>query len=306
MIWGWFLLLILSLLLFVGGPDSHSNRIIKDIWDTGHVALFGLLMYLLLGTPRLKSRKPWIHFCFTTLLCITAGIAIEAAQLIVGRSFEPHDLSSNLLGGYLGFMLYVAVDKTGRNKVRLLMVPLILLILFVTFRPVYISTIDTFVMEKQFPVLCDYETAHELARWDTNLATLHYDSHHVRQGRRAMRIEFQPGKYPDITLQTFHKNWQGCKTLQFSVYSTHDSTIPVNLKVYDSMHIYNGYAFEDRFNSTLTLNPGWNDFTVPMDRIASAPHDRPMDLSEIASFSLFLSNLDRPLILYLDDLRLSR
>jgi VanZ family protein len=303
--WHYLIIIVLGILFFVGGPGYYSSQVVKDIWDTGHVVFFCTLIIVLLKTSLLKKKDTWIHLCFISILCLVAGMLIEVIQLNVGRSFEIKDLWNDLLGGYLGFLFVLILKKNSKMWIMISSSFLILLILFIVLRPVCFSIEDEFIIENQFPVLADFETTHELGRWDTNLAKLHYEYKFVRQGRSAMQINFFPGKYPDITLRVFHNNWVGYNALHFSVYSTDKYPVTINLKIYDSQHISNGYNFSDRFNRELILRSGWNDFDIPVKDILEAPHDRLMDLANIVSVSLFLDHLNDSMTIYFDGLRLS-
>ena len=77
------------------------------------------------------------------------------------------------------------------------------------------------------------------------------------------------------------------------------------LKIYDRQHQLSDYAYSDRFNHSLQLNPGWNDISISLDEVQSAPRNRELDMAEIVSFSLFLPQLDKPLIMFFDGLHLS-
>ncbi len=302
---GYLIVLLLSALLFIGGPDANSHRIFKEFWDTGHMALFAGLAIILLSLPLFNKKPWWFWFVLITLFSLVLGMSVEVIQSVIGRSFDMDDLLNDLLGGYLGLLIFTALQSQRSIAIRVAMYPLMLLVIVIVLRPLAFVIIDEFVMEDEFPVLADFETPYELSRWDKNLASFSIDDRQTRYGKKAMRIEFSTGKYPGISLNAFLRDWQDYVAVKFSIYNTTDIDLIMELKIYDWQHINNGYEYSDRFNRELTLRPGWNDFSIAMEEIQAAPKQRSMMLGDIASFSLFLHELDKPMTMYFDGLRLS-
>lgn len=303
--WGYWLLILMAALLFVGGPDAESHRIYKEVWDTGHLFLFAGVSWVMLSLPIMKHRTWIVMLAVTTGVCLVAGAAIEVLQLMVGRNLELKDLVNDLLGGYLGLALFITMQDRWPVAARVAMLPLMLLIVVIVFRPLSFAVMDQYIMQDEFPILADFETPYELDRWDTMLADLSVDDSTVRYGEKSMRVDFEPGEYPDISLINFVSDWQGFEILKFSVFNSSDQARRMELKIYDWQHLQSGYEYEDRFNRELSIEPGWNDIVVTIEDIRQAPKGRDMNMSDIATFSLFLHKLEQPLTMYFDSLRLS-
>jgi VanZ family protein len=303
--WRYIFLGLLVLLLFVGGPDSTSHRVYQEVWDTGHMVLFAGLIWVLLFLPVFKSRR-WVElFLMVSGFCLIVGFAIEVLQLFVGRNFAMKDLVNDVLGGYLGLLIVTAQQSHRPIVIRVAMYPLMLGIIVWVLLPTTYAIMDEYVMEDEFPILADFETPYQLSRWDNNLATLSIVDKYFRYGNKSMRVDFDAGEYPDITLKDFPRNWGQFTSIKFSIFNTMEENIPMELKIYDWQHDHNGYEYSDRFNRELVLKPGWNDFLISLEEVRAAPEDRKMDLSDISSFSLFLHDLEQPITLYFDNLRLS-
>lgn len=303
--WGVLVIGILSLLLFVGGPDAHSHRIYQETWDSGHLVLFAGIVLVLLNTSFLMPRPWWQQFVIITVFCLVLGMAIEILQLVVGRNFELKDLLNDLLGGYIGFALFTVRDNRLAQWARFIAYPVALIFCLIGIRPVLVVIADHFILQEDFPTLADFETSFELSRWDMNLAQLAMEEKTVRYGKRAMRIRFLPGEYPDITLKDFVSDWRDFKSVRFSIYSTEALSVNMELKIYDRQHQLSNYAYSDRFNRSLQLSPGWNDISISLDDVQSAPRNRELNMAEIVSFSLFLERLDKPMTMFFDGLHLS-
>ncbi|MCW9015935.1 MAG: hypothetical protein OQJ89_03160, partial [Kangiellaceae bacterium] len=48
---------VLGSLLFIGGPQDDSGRVIKEFWNSGHAILFAILTFALLSYTPLKNSS---------------------------------------------------------------------------------------------------------------------------------------------------------------------------------------------------------------------------------------------------------
>ena len=298
------LIVLLTAFLFFGGPANESHRIYQAFWDTGHVILFMLLGGVVLHMPPLVKKSWFVKWGLITIFCLATGLLIEGLQLLVNRTFDVRDVLNDLLGGYAALLLTGAMQARTR-AIQWLLTLSAVSVLLLGYGVFIAVVIDHFLMQQDFPVLADFEGPLQLTRWDTKLARLSYSRHVVRHGQGAMKVEFQPGDYPDITLISFPPDWRGYETVRFSLYQAMDTPLTMELKVYDRAHRHNDYRYSDRFNRELILSPGWNDVSVSLNDVKNAPMGRVMDMTVIASISLFLHDLKQPMTLYLDDLYLS-
>ena len=67
-----------------------------------------------LSSYLLKNRK----FSVVTILTLIASLTIEAVQYYIGRVFDIDDIILNLIGGIVGFLIYIGLDAI-RSKVKL-------------------------------------------------------------------------------------------------------------------------------------------------------------------------------------------
>jgi len=298
-------LLLLLVLLFVGGTDDDSTRLIKAVWNSGHLFLFIGLTLALLGTNSLKNKTSVQQLVVVTVLGLGAGVSIEYMQRLVGRSFDLIDVLFDLSGAYLG-LLFFRIHRSQRRITALVKaLPLMLLILFVVFQPVLKAYRDEIAMKQDFPLLADFESDNELSRWRGNDARLSLQQMQVRHGRFALAIDFFPGKYPGFELHELLGDWRGYEYLRFSLYNSQSSNMEIVLKIYDRQHPGNSYEYADRFNRPIMLQPGWNDVAVKLEDIRQAPGSRTMDMMDIVNISLFLVNQKKPASMYFDYLYLS-
>lgn len=115
-----------------------SNKFIKNV--LGNIILF--IPFGFLSSYLLKNRKLGV----ITILTIIASGTIETVQYYIGRVFDIDDIILNLLGGIIGFLIYIGIDAI-RNKVKVLKndtVLDILIIIILVLAMIYSFNINVF------------------------------------------------------------------------------------------------------------------------------------------------------------------
>ncbi len=79
----------------------------------GNIMLF--IPFGFLSSYLLKNRKLGV----VTILTIIASLTIEVVQYYIGRVFDIDDIILNLVGGIVGFLIYVGLDAIRKNKIKL-------------------------------------------------------------------------------------------------------------------------------------------------------------------------------------------
>lgn len=298
------ILIIMLLLLFVGGPDSESHRIYKSFWDMGHTFLFAGLVYIMMQTSFFKKKSVNTSFLLVMILCISLGLAIEILQTYVERDFEVFDLISDLAGAIIGYFIALYIDKRYLFNIRNISVIFIVVLSLLSSVQLIAVMIDEINMRKNFPVLADFSTPFNLTRWDAEKAKLELNSEFSSQDNNLLDVVFLPGKYSDITLQHFVRDWTGYQYLNFKIFNTKLKPIDIELKIYDETHIQHRYKYNDRYNKSIRLNYGWNNIHIPLYTVINSPKKRKLDISHIKSLSLFLTDVTKPTRVYVGDIRL--
>lgn len=87
-----------------------SHKFIKNI--LGNIMLF--IPYGFLASYLLKNKKLGV----ISVLTIIASLTIETVQYYIGRVFDIDDIILNLIGGIIGFLIYIGIDAI-RNKIKI-------------------------------------------------------------------------------------------------------------------------------------------------------------------------------------------
>ena len=107
--------------------DIGSRLFVKNV--LGNALMF--LPYGFFISYYLKNKKPWL----TLILTVIASFSIELVQMVIGRVFDIDDILLNLLGGYLGYVVYYwmgrfyeKLPKVFKSELSLNIVAVIILI----------------------------------------------------------------------------------------------------------------------------------------------------------------------------------
>lgn len=301
-----FLLCIIFPLFFFGGPGYHSARSFKEAWNLGHILFFFPATWLAIKFFLLDKRQEgsWKFFLLVFATVLVVGIGIELLQGIMGgRSVDPLDVCRNQLGSCAAFV-FTGVLPVSRTMLRFLRAGVVVLLLLAVW-PLYPALRDEYTARNQFPLLADFETPYELGRWQSR-HRIYRQQDIVRHGRYGLRVQLSTAKYSGTGLFYFPNDWSKFNWLHFSVYNPENETLALHCRIHDDKHGQHGRVFEDRFHKRFILQPGWNDLSVSLEEVRTAPSTRLMDMTSIEGFGLFVVRQQRTHVLYLDNIYLSR
>lgn len=292
-------------LLFIGGPDYYDNRVIKLLWDLGHIPFMfftGLLLLRLLS--RLPSMSYWL-FCglyFCTALMI--AVATEYAQGKVGRVTSVSDVLADLWGALLAWvytgrypMVRSSVWKAAFYALAMTMGVLVLI------KPVMIFY-DEMLARSQFPLIAGFESSSELSRWRAKSGLVR-SADKATEGQYSLKVLLLPEGYSGVSINDFPADWQGFDYLRFDVWSPL-SPLPVTVRIHDRPHVEGEQHYHDRFNRQFQLKKGWNRILIDLNDVLRAPKNRAFKLDDVEGVGLFSYNLGVTEAVYLDQVVLLR
>ncbi|MDT8421555.1 MAG: hypothetical protein RQ754_14095 [Desulfuromonadales bacterium] len=289
-------------LLFVGGP-RFSQRSHEHLWGLGHVLCFAVWSALLGGW-----RRDWSYRRLAMIvigLTLGGGLVIELAQTMVGRYLSLVDMFNNLLGSLLALLFFCPQRRVLPPLRRHLLQGVILLLLLPSGLPLGRVLLDEYAARRALPVLADFESPGELARWSGADMSLSEDI--ASHGRFALKAMLTTDRYSGVGFKYFPRDWSGYRGLSFDLYNPSAEPLRVTCRIHDRLHPASGNAYSDRFNRSYLLPPGgWTTIDIDLEQVAGAPQTRPLDLGQIAGLGLFVTQQPVGKILYLDYLRLWR
>lgn len=290
-------------LLFVG-DGKFGVRSLDRIWDLGHLPAFGLFAYLLVTRWKNLARRPFAQRLLMALAMIAAsGWSIEMLQLLVGRTFSWLDLRKDLLGAATAIVFWAPARQHLAQRALLGFKILLLGLVLWEAAAAGRALVDEAVAWRQFPLLSGLETPFERDRWSGN-AGFFIDRRMHSQGETALRVELGTDIYSGVGMDYFPRDWRHHGFLCIDLFNPEPEPIALTCRVNDTAHNRRGYRYEDRFNRTYHLNPGWQTLEIPLEDIRSGPRERAMQMDQINGFMLFAERLPRPRTIYIDNVRL--
>jgi hypothetical protein len=205
----------------------------------------------------------------------------------------------------LGAIIAVVFFSPARNHLRrrrlLLVRALALLLLAVPVSSLFVTVLDEQHSRHTFPILASFESFGELGRWSGSAGFARSDQQAI-DGNYSLRVDLGTEQYSGVSLGYFDSDWSGFHTLSVSIFNAESSLLSLTLRIHDQQHSRSSQLFQDRFNRSFALRPGWNHLEIPLQDIATAPESRRMDLSAIENLGFFVVAEKTEMTIYMDQL----
>jgi hypothetical protein len=120
-----------------------------------------------------------------------------------------------------------------------------------------------------------------------------------------LKLSLTTDKYSGVSLRYFDGNWAAASSLKIRLYNPDTNPLQVVCRIHDLQHSDGYEEYDDRYNRSFLLLPGWNQLEIDLNDVAQSPSGRRMDMTRIRGIGLFVVSLAAPRIIYLDDIRLS-
>jgi len=296
---------IMSVMLFT---DTLFNnyQLGQAIWNLGHFFLFFAFVLLVLTHKKIVKIKPIWKLFISIFLTLILGGLIEVIQYFTGRNMEFHDLQTDFLGGLFAFISVIIFHYKNNKALKYFFYSLLLFILTFVLMPLAETIIDEIRMQREFPVLSNFEDADKIHRWiKKDINFMQQDSARKIEGEYSLLIKFLSKGDPHISLKDFPSDWTDYSFLNFSIYNDQSYDVSIILKISDSLHKERGYVASDRYNKVLMLKPGWNVQKIKLTEVEKAPLSRVLNLSQVMEFSFYMEKSHVSTSLNIDDIYLS-
>ncbi|MHA7881110.1 MAG: VanZ family protein [Saccharospirillum sp.] len=299
----WFLCLSLSCMapfFFIGGLDWTASPLERAIWNSAHAVFFFCFALVILLTDRIRRWRAW---WVVTVLVAAVGACIEWVQSHIGRFFDWQDVLMNLTGAWIALALWPAARWQPGPVWGMVVV---FVVLMAGREVMHLGQLaqDEWRLQTQQPRVFDQSRRENLHYWRGNIGWA--DEHPGRYGP-PLRLDLtHRSHYSGVFISRLPRDWRGYDALSFRLYNPHPDEWHLTLRINDRQHDRTAQDFNDRYNTRLTMTPGWNEVRLPLADIAAAPQNRALDLSRIQRLGLFATALEAPRTVLLDDLRLDR
>jgi len=299
---GTFVIISCVLFLFLCNFDTSTSRTLDEIFEYGHLPLFGLIAigFALIFT-RDQTQAQARPYIYAWMITAALGIVTEVIQIIMpGRYFEIHDMLFDAIGAGCFLILAYPFPNNGTRVKRIFRAAALVVILSGTI-PIFPAAIDEILMHRSFPLIGSFESRFEMDRWGGKDSEISLSTSHATNGRYSLKADLLPGEYPGISLNYLKRDWQGYDRLAFDVFLEGNSSLRITVRINDKDH---NDEYDDRYNKSFVLDPGSNEVVIDLKEVKVAPKGRNMDMGNIVNTCIFSYHLAEPRTLYFDNFRL--
>jgi VanZ family protein len=287
------LLLALTPLFFVGGPSAIALPVIRYGWNLGHILFFFLATGLYC---HLRPITGWQQLSQVLVSILAVSLLIELIQSQVGREFSSQDMLRNLVGSTL------ALFWRARPHLHPSLISFAVLLVLLDLSGFAWTAHTDWRIQRQAPLIEDFEGTAALPYWQ---GAIKQSQDLVIAGRYSGQAALRAGAFSGVSLAPILANWTGYTGLEMQVHNPGNRQLMLTIRINDRAHELSAQDYADRYNHSIALTPGWNKIVVPLSQVQSAPATRAMAMDQIYRLSLFFAQLDQPMRLTLDDIRLS-
>ena len=282
--------LVLALAFFSIPMSEETTRTNKELWDLVHIVAFAILTILVFkSTYWISTKEIFIQLTVVVLVSFLLGALVEILQVNFGRTASWHDVNLDVLGAVLGWILISSKYTNLRGLYRVILI-VIFTVCFVFLNLQSMKIIaDDIIARQQVPVLSDFSTPFEITRWSGNAVQHNIVSFSHGKGK-VLRARFLPtATYSSLHFKGFFNDWTGYEFLEFDIYSDENYEYEMVLRIHDYLHNLHDAAYSDRFNKTLNIKPGENQFRINLNIVRNSPAGREMHLDHIKELVFFIS-----------------
>ncbi|MGS2724238.1 hypothetical protein ACVBEJ_10875 [Porticoccus sp. GXU_MW_L64] len=306
-------LAVAVVLLFVTPPAS--SPVSRAVLNSGHIALFAVFSFfcypkLIALTQRYFSflKLPVVRVLFFSVLAFCFGAGIEFIQAKVGRNSSWADVALNMLGVASG-LCALGVFKYGKTARGFFCVAVVLAACVVACHKPYKWAKALYQRDASFPVLVDFSSAEVnkfvQGNYGASVRVIEMaPSSGAFHSRKMLEVSFSnTDVWPGWKLIYPYPDWSGYSQLYFRVFSKENGPVNIVLRINDELH---NNHYNDRFNRSLTVNPGFNEFSIALKDIKNAPEHRLMNISRVGQLVWFAVRPENNFKLYFDSVVLNK
>jgi VanZ family protein len=151
-------LALLSILFFFGGPDYHSPRSLKAMWNLGHILYFALLPLLVFLHPRLKAVPPRTQIFLIVGSTLVIGTIVKLLQYGLDRFPDIQDIYRNLIGAMVAVVFLMPIKRSIPKFLLNLFCTAAVLMMVTQLVPIAVALIDEHHARRDFPILSDFQS----------------------------------------------------------------------------------------------------------------------------------------------------
>ncbi len=287
----------------------------SELHNTGHTPLFAIVALCVLGVLsgvfRKKPHAGFSRYLWAFIITVTLGALYEISQIWGPGDADIVDLIRDIGGAFPALVFAMVLHKGPEAYARRIkpiwryaLVAIAALVLVVAFAPLILWGAAYYQRDRSYPTIMNFDSPLELKfiqMQDAYLDVVPPPSDWKRASGAVGKLTLFSGEYPGLEISEPYPDWTAKKFLKFDIYSTQSSPRNLTIRIDD---IHHNQEFNDRYNHTITISPGDNAISLPLDDIRKAPASRETDMKAIRNLMIFTGASKDTLIFFMDNIRL--
>jgi VanZ family protein len=311
-------LVLLALVLGLAPGRKHTSLgdNLQTVGHFGFFALFAIVVTLGVGLIRHPvAQQRGVQYVAGLGAAVVLGTLLELAQNFIPlRIASWNDLGHDSLGAVAGIASLTAwrgrrAATASERRLSYLALLVLAASILIGTRQFVTCVRDYGYRRAAYPYLIQFaQPWTDRFLWLDEGVELHENrlpsEWPPKVARHAATAVFRPDSqraFPGIGVKEPYPNWRGRQALVFDVLNLESSTLAAGLRIHDFQHSEDYY---DRFNTELTLEPGFQTVRIPLAEIERGPRTRPLDLRHVDGLKLFLIRPTKAVRLAIGNFRL--
>jgi hypothetical protein len=154
-------------------------------------------------------------------------------------------------------------------------------------------------------LLAGFEKQTDLNEWEFQGVSIQRVPRNATQGHYALQLRLFEGEYPGVRLSRgspLLTGWGGYDFAKLDIFNSWSQPVSLTVRIDDQQSV----NFGTRYNEGFVMRPGANTIELSLRRLQTSDHKRNLDISQLARFMVFASDLHESVTLFLDNFRLER
>ena len=299
-------LALVGLLLFLDLFEPwRSNMLWRELFNLGHLPLFGVISLLLLRLTRLLPRFERSTAARYIIALAAAGLLAfisEVVQIKGPRDADLYDLLRDLAGIVSFLLIRFSFDRealesiavVSRRKIRTILPVIAIGLVFLSSYTVIRLSAAWLERDRAFPMLFTFEhwwentfiTADNAGVSVTVAASVESET----PVNHLLQVDYRAAQFTGPIFQDFYPDWSGFDSLFVTVVSLSPLPEMIRFRVDDYSSRKDTL---DRYERVMELQPGRNELALALANIAKGPRDRLLDLRHVKRIVLFSAGQPR-------------
>ena len=275
-------------------PDGDHTY--KALQNFSHFLLFAFLGWAVLFLiHRLMGLQFWKAVAVTAVGLFGLGFAIEVFQIkLASRDASLSDLALDVAGILVGVLLFSMPRLLRQTKKIWAVVASVGMAFTVAVSMKNVIPLVGFdLIRPDIPMVRSFNHPFSVAKIEATGGAQFTKEVSKQQECCVLRMVFKPALYSGVIFHERSAHWSDYERLNIKINSYLPDTRQILLRINDRLH---NNLYEDRYNGSFTIVPGFNEIIVPLSLIAMMGNTdfagRKMNVDDVTRIQFFTNKIE--------------